>query len=89
MFGNAAGNRYSKGGWKRTLSYLMDNCAEAAKEAGKPFTLFNLCDCRPGGVTEKLDNNNSDVMDATLHSSDRMMRQHYDRKRTRVATLTK
>ena len=62
----------------------MDDCAKAAKTEGKPFTPFNLRDW-----TEKLNNNDSDVMDATLHSSERTMRINYDRRRTRVAKPTR
>ena len=89
VFGNLAGQRYTKGGWKKTLSYLMADCSEAAKAAGKPFTPFNLMDCRPAGVTEKLDNNDRDVMDATLHTNERTMRRHYDRRITRAAKPAK
>jgi integrase len=89
VFGNLAGQRYTKGGWKKTLSYLMNDCAAAAKSEGRPFEPFNLRDCRPAGVTEKLNNRDGDVMDATLHTSERMLRTHYDRRRTRIATPTK
>ncbi len=89
VFGNLTGRRYTKGGWKKTLFYLMEDCAAEAKKNGQPFTAFNLRDCRPGGVTEKLNNKDSDVMDATLHTSERMLRTHYDRRRTRVATPAK
>ena len=89
VFGNLAGQRYTKGGWKKTLSYLMDDCAKAARAAGKPFTAFSLMDCRPAGVTEKLDNKDNDVMDATLHTNERTMRRHYDRRTTRAAKPAK
>lgn len=37
------------------------------------------------GVSDKLARGNSDTIDATLHSSERMIRQVYDRRRVRVA----
>ena len=89
VFGNLAGAQYTKGGWKKTLSYLMDACSKAAKAAGKPFTPFSLMDCRPAGVTEKLHNKDDDVMEATLHTNERTMRRHYDRRTTRAAKPAK
>ena len=89
VFGNLAGQRYTKGGWKKTLSYLMSACADAAESEGRPFERFNLRDCRPAGVTEKLNNKDSDVMEATMHTSEVTMRRNYDRRRTRVAKPTK
>ena len=65
----------------------MDDCSKAAEAEGKPFTPF--MDCRPAGVTEKLENKDSDVMVAMLHSNERMLRRHYDRRRTRVAKPSK
>ena len=89
VFGNLAGQRYTKGGWKKTLAYLMEDCSKAAKIAGISFTQFSLMDCRPAGVTEKLDNKDGDVMDATLHTNERTMRRHYDRRTTRAAKPAK
>ena len=89
VFGNLAGQRYTKGGWKKTLSYLMSACDDAAKSEGRMFEPFNLRDCRPAGVTEKLNKNDTDVMEATLHSSERTLRTYYDRRKDRVATPTK
>ena len=89
VFGNLAGQRYTKGGWKKTLSYLMDDCSKAACAAGKLFAPFNLMDCRPAGVTEKLHNKHADVMDATLHTNERTMRRHYDRRTARAAKPAK
>ena len=51
----------------------------------KPFTPFSLQDCRPKGVSDKLARGDLDVLDATLHTSERMVRSVYDRRRTRVA----
>lgn len=89
VFGNLDGARYTKGGWKKTLSNLMADCVTAAEKAGVPFTPFSLQDGRPAGVTTKLVKKHTDVLDATLHTSARMVNQHYDRRHVRVATPAK
>ncbi len=89
IFGNLGGRQYTKGGWKKTLSNLMTECARVAAERGQPFTKFNLQDCRPAGVTERLYNEDVDVMNATLHTSPQILYSHYDRRRTRVSKATK
>lgn len=85
VFGNLSGERYTKGGWKATLSKLMARCEAIAKERGVPFRKFSLQDCRPKGVTDKIEQGHEDVQDATMHSNERMIRQVYDRRRVRVA----
>ena len=50
---------------------------------------FSLQDCRPKGVSDKLAKGDLDVMDATLHTSKRMVRQIYDRRKVRIAKPTK
>ena len=89
VFGNLSGERYTKGGWKKTLSVLMTECERVATERGIAFSPFSLQDCRPKGVSDKLERGDDDVMDATLHTSERMVRQVYDRRRTRVAKPTR
>ena len=86
IFGNLSGQRYTKGGWKKTLSVLMTACLAEAGKRELAFTPFSLQDCRPMGVTEKMGKGDLDTLDATLHNSDRMVRQTYDRRRLRVAT---
>jgi hypothetical protein len=85
VFGNLSGQRYTKGGWKKTLSVLMKRCVEVAAERKIAFQPFSLQDCRPKGVSDKLAAGALDTVDATLHSSDRMIRQVYDRRRLRIA----
>ncbi len=85
LFGNLNGQRYTKGGWKATLARLMTRCAEVAAERKIAFQAFSLQDCRPKGVTDKMARGDLDVTDATMHSSERMVRQVYDRRRVRVA----
>lgn len=91
VFGNLRGGQYTKGGWKATLAVLMDACSKrATTRPGGPrdFRPFSLQDCRPMGVSAKLDKKAEDVRDATLHSSERMINQVYDRRKVRVATPT-
>jgi hypothetical protein len=89
IFGNLRGQKYTKGGWKKTLSELMKKCADRAAQEDQPFQPFSLQDCRPKGVSDKLARGDQDVMDATLHTSERMVRQIYDRRKVRIATPTK
>ena len=85
VFGNLQGQRYTKGGWKKTLFELMKQCSIKALADGQDFQPFSLQDCRPKGVSDKLAQGDLDVLDATLHTSDRMMKQTYDRRKLRVA----
>lgn len=85
VFGNLNGQKYTKGGWKATLSKLMAECVKQAAEEKEAFRPFSLQDCRPKGVSDKMGRGDSDVMEATMHTSERMVRQIYDRRRVRVA----
>lgn len=89
VFGNQAGQRYTKSGWGAIWRRLMDHCEREAVEQGKTFTRFTLADCRPRGVTDKQARGDSDTQDATLHSDGRMIAAHYDRRRVRVAKPAK
>lgn len=89
VFGNLSGQRYTKGGWKATLSKLMAECVAEAERRKIAFLPFSLQDCRPKGVSDKLEQGDIDTMDATMHSSERMIRQVYDRRRVRVAKPTR
>jgi len=85
IFGTLRGERCTKGGWKSVLKVLMDACAAEAEARGVAFERFSLQDLRPKGVSDKLEDGAEDVLDATLHTSERMVRQVYDRRRTRSA----
>jgi integrase len=89
IFGNMRGGKYTKGGWKKTLSVLMEECEIKAAERGIEFRKFSLQDCRPKGLTDKLEDGHTDVVDAALHTSEKMVRQVYDRRRIKVAKATK
>lgn len=86
VFGNMRGQRYTKGGWKAMLDDLMRECVKAAAERKIAFRKFSLQDCRPKGVTDKLERGDTDAKDATLHSSEAMIVRHYDRRANKKAT---
>lgn len=83
VFGNMAGEPYTKGGWKANWTRLHKMAEKAAAEQGKTWKRFSLQDCRPGGVTEKEERGDIDTVDATLHTSSRMIKQVYDRRRVK------
>ncbi|MEK6212047.1 MAG: hypothetical protein AABM64_17055 [Pseudomonadota bacterium] len=85
VFGNLKGQSYTRGGWKCALFKLVQACIVEAANRGIPFTPFNLQDCRPKGVTAKLERGDHDVLEATMHTSERMLRQVYDRRRVPIA----
>ncbi len=85
IFGNMQGDRYTKGGWKSNLKRLMDACVSQAAKDEIEFRPFCLQDLRPKGVTDKLAAKHLDVVDATLHTSQKMIGNVYDRRRVRVA----
>lgn len=80
LFGNQRGGRYTKGGWKAMLDDLMRECVKEAERRKIAFRKFNLQDCRPMGVSDKLEAGHDDVTDATLHTSEKMVRSVYDRR---------
>lgn len=67
---------------------MMKHCAERAAKEHRPFQPFSLQDCRPKGVSDKLAKGDQDVMDATLHTSERMVRRVYDRRLIKVVKPT-
>jgi hypothetical protein len=86
LFGNLKGEPYTKGGWKAMLEDLMRECEIEAKKRGMAFKKFSLQDCRPKGVTDKMERGDTDTKEATLHTSDAMIARHYDRSRSKKAT---
>lgn len=85
LFGNQRGQRYTKGGWKAVLDDLMTDCEALAAERKIEFRRFNLQQCRPIGVSDKLERGDDDVLDTTGHTSDRMVRQVYDQRAVKRA----
>jgi len=85
IFKTQKGTRYTKGGWKKTLGRLMEACSIEAEARGVPFERFSLLDVRPKGVTDKLEAGHTDVQNATLHRSVKMIETVYDRRKSRSA----
>lgn len=86
VFGNMKGQRYTKGGWKSMLDDLMRECVKVAKERKIEFKRFSLQDCRPMGVSGKLERGDTDTKQATGHTSDKMIQSVYDRRPVKRAT---
>ena len=86
VFGNMRGQRYTKGGWKAMLDDLMREYVLAAAKEKIEFERFNLQDCRPKGVSDKLDRGDSDTREATGHTSEKMIATVYDRLPVKRAT---
>ena len=86
VFGNMRGQRYTKGGWKAMLDDLMREREKAAAERRMALVKFSLQDCRPKGVSDKLERGDTDTQDATLHSNAKMVETIYDRRKSRKAT---
>lgn len=86
VFGNMRGQKYTKGGWKAMLDDLMRECEKTAAERKMVFRKFSLQDCRPKGVSDKLEAGHADTQDATLHSDGKMISRVYDRRQSRKAT---
>ncbi len=69
----------------------MKKCIEKgrkAAEANQSFAPFSLQDCHPKRISDKLANGDWYIRDAALHTSERMVRQVYDRRKVRVAKPT-
>ena len=86
IFGNMRGQRYTKGGWKSMLDDLMFACVKEAAEHGIEFKRFSLQDCRPMGVTGKLERGDTDTKNVTGHTSEKMIATVYDRRPIKRAT---
>lgn len=86
IFGNMRGQRYTKGGWKKNLHNLMVKCEEAAEQRKIQFKKFSLQDCRPMGVSDKLERGDLDTQNATGHTDGKMIAKVYDRRDTKRAT---
>ena len=68
------------------LDDLMRECESTAADRGIEFKKFNLQDCRPKGVSDKLERGDLDTRDATRHTSEKMIATVYDRRKIKKAT---
>jgi hypothetical protein len=76
------------GGWNTNLRRLMEHTRKKAEKEGVEFARFTLKDMRPAAVTDRVDKGDKDITNATGLSSDRMVRQVYDRRKTKAARAT-
>lgn len=88
VFGNSDGQPYTTGGWNTNLRRLMEHARKKAEAEGIEFARFTLKDMRPAAVTDRVDDGDETITNATGHSSDRMVRQVYDRRKTKKARAT-
>lgn len=88
VFGNGDGQPYTTSGWNTNLRRLMAHTVKKAAEEGVEFARFTLKDMRPAAVTDRVDEGDETITNATGHSSDRMVRQVYDRRKTKATRAT-
>lgn len=89
VFGNTRGQIYTRSGWNTSWTRLMEYCERAAKERGVEFERFRLSDMRPTAVTDRREEGDVDIVDATGHSDQRMINKTYDRRRERKVRATR
>lgn len=66
----------------------MEHARKKAEKEGIEFQRFTLKDMRPAAVTDRVEEGDETITNATGHSSDRMVRQVYDRRKTKSARAT-
>lgn len=66
---------------------MVHTATKAAKD-GIEFERFTLKDMRPAAVTDRVDVGDETITNATGHTSDRMVKQVYDRRKTKTARAT-
>ncbi|MDK6077901.1 tyrosine-type recombinase/integrase [Massilia varians] len=88
VFGNSDGQPYTTSGWNTNLRRLMEHARKKAEKEGIEFQRFTLKDMRPAAVTDRVDEGDETITNATGHSSDRMVKQVYDRRKTKTARAT-
>jgi hypothetical protein len=66
----------------------MAHCEKRAAEEGLEFNRFALRGMRAMATTQKMERCDDGVQDATAHVDDRMIQLVYDRRWTRMYSLT-
>ena len=89
VFGNNGGQPYSRSGFATILRRLMEYCEKAAKEENVSFNRFSLADMRPTAVTDRMEDGDENIENATGHVDRKMVNNVYDRRRIRRARATK
>lgn len=88
VFGSSDGQPYTTSGFNTNLRRLMVHTAKKAEKEGLEFKRFTLKDMRPAAVMDRVDEGDETITNATGHSSDRMVKQVYDRRKTKSARAT-
>jgi integrase len=82
VLANSDSQPYTTSGWNTNLRRLMEQAKKKAEKEGTAFARFTLKDMRLAAVTDRVERGDDQITNATGHSSDRMVRQVYDRKKT-------
>ncbi|MCG2585975.1 tyrosine-type recombinase/integrase [Massilia sp. TS11] len=89
VFGNSQGQPYSTSGFNVMLRRLMKLCEDRSKENGIAFSRFTLAEMRPSAVTDRMEQGDTHIIDATGHTDGRMVAKVYDRRKVKVAKPTR
>lgn len=82
VFANSRSGAYNRFSWKNGWKRLMDYCVEYAAAKDMPFERFTLATMRPTSVTQRMEDGDAHITDAT-GNSERMARTVYDRRKVR------
>src|SRR4051794_8848371 len=74
---NTEGQPYTRSVQNTTLKRLMDHCEKKTVEDQIEFTRFTLADMRPTAVTDRMEDGDTNIIDATGHSDGRMVAKVY------------
>ncbi|MEB0012598.1 hypothetical protein QN379_18225 [Glaciimonas sp. Gout2] len=88
IFGNTAGQQYTRSGWTTIWTRLMVYCEAKAKLEGVTFERFALRDMRPKAVTVRKTRGDVNIIDATGHADERMINKVYDRRTVKRSKST-
>ncbi|WP_349609053.1 hypothetical protein [Cupriavidus sp. DF5525] len=88
VFGNSSGQVYSRSGWNTIWKRLMGYCQATATERDIQFSPFTLADMRPSAVTDRMEEGDDRITDATGHADGKMVAKVYDRRRVRKVRPT-
>jgi integrase len=66
----------------------MEHATKKAEKEGIEFARSTLKNLRPAAVTDRVEQGDDQITNATGHCSDRMVHQVYDRRKTKGAKAT-
>lgn len=89
VFGNSQGQPYSTSGFNVNLRRLMKICEDRSTENGTQFLRFTLAEMRPSAVTDRMEQGDNHITDATGHVDARMVSKIYDRRKVKIAKPTR